>query len=93
MHFVILHRALIVVDNKVPGDPPEALASWQGGVLIVVDNKVPGDPPEALASWQGGVLIIDFLTYSRYIFRSLSNAVRYIFFIVFRSSISTYSFD
>jgi len=24
----------IVVDNKVPGDPPEALASWEGGVLI-----------------------------------------------------------
>ena len=25
---------LIVVDNKVPGYPHEALASWQGGVLI-----------------------------------------------------------
>jgi len=24
----------IVVDNKVPGYPLEALASWQGGVLI-----------------------------------------------------------
>ena len=48
---------VIAVGNKVPGDPPEALASWQGGVVIAVGNKVPGDPPEALASWQGGVLI------------------------------------
>ena len=52
---------MIVVDNKVPGDPPEALASWEGGVMIVVDNKVPGDPPEALASWEGGVLITNEL--------------------------------
>jgi len=27
--------AIIAVGNKVPGDPPEALASWQGGVMII----------------------------------------------------------
>ncbi len=37
-------------DNKVPGHPLDASASWKGGVLIVYpldDNKVPGHPPDA----------------------------------------------
>jgi len=48
-------------DNRVPGYPPDASASWRGGVLIVWpldDNKVPWYPPDASASWRGGVLIV-----------------------------------
>jgi hypothetical protein len=47
--------------TKVPGQPPDASASWKGGVLIVCpldDNKVPGYPADASASWKGGVLIV-----------------------------------
>jgi len=33
---------VIVADKKVPRDPPEAIASWEGGVLIVASLFVVG---------------------------------------------------
>jgi len=34
----ILACFLIAADNKVPGDIPGALASWDGGVHICIEN-------------------------------------------------------
>jgi len=32
---ILSYPFFIAAGNKVPGDPPEALASWKGGVQII----------------------------------------------------------